>query len=104
MIAVLLNFGLVLEPRTISPIAQLVKNPHAMQETWFHSWVRKIHWRRDRLPTPVFWPREFHGLYSPWGHKQSDTTERFSLWSHILNVSCANKKTYVLIFSGVFSK
>ena len=21
---------------------------------WFNSWVRKIHWRRDRLPTPVF--------------------------------------------------
>ena len=21
---------------------------------WFHSWVGKIHWRRDRLPTPVF--------------------------------------------------
>jgi len=25
-----------------------------MQETQFDSWVRKIHWRRDRLPTPVF--------------------------------------------------
>ena len=21
---------------------------------WFDSWVRKIHWTRDRLPTPVF--------------------------------------------------
>ena len=21
---------------------------------WFNSWVRKICWRRDRLPTPVF--------------------------------------------------
>ena len=21
---------------------------------WFHSWLRKIHWRRNRLPTPVF--------------------------------------------------
>ena len=36
-----------------SLIAQLVKNPPAMQETPFHSWVRKIRWRRDRLPTPV---------------------------------------------------
>ena len=36
-------------------------------------------WRRERLPTPVFWPGEFHGLYSPWGCKQSDTTERLSL-------------------------
>ena len=25
----------------------------------------KIPWRRERLPTPVFWPGEFHGLYSP---------------------------------------
>ena len=38
----------------VSPVAQLVKNPPAMQETWFDSWVRKIPWRRDRLPTPVF--------------------------------------------------
>ena len=25
-----------------------------MQETWFDSWVRKIPWKRDRLPTAVF--------------------------------------------------
>ena len=25
-----------------------------MQEPWFDSWVENIHWRRDRLPTPVF--------------------------------------------------
>ena len=87
--------------------AQLVENP-----PWFNSWVRKIHWRRYRLPTPVllgfpcgsagkesagdlgsipglgrfpwrrerlpipvFWPGEFHGLYSPWGGKELDTTE-----------------------------
>ena len=37
-----------------SLIAQWVKNLPAMQETWFNSWVRKIHWRRNRLPTPVF--------------------------------------------------
>ena len=36
-------------------------------------------WRNERLPTPVFWPGEFHGLYSPWGHKELDTTERPSL-------------------------
>ena len=34
------------------------------------------------LPTPVFWPEEFHGLYSPWGCKESDTTERLSLSFH----------------------
>ena len=32
-----------------------------------------------RLPTPIFWPGEFHGLYSPWGHKESNTTEWLSL-------------------------
>ena len=30
-------------------------------------WVGKITWRRERLPTPVFWPREFHGLYIVYG-------------------------------------
>ena len=33
----------------------------------------------ERLPTPVLWPGEFHGLYSPWGRKESDTTEWLSL-------------------------
>ena len=42
-------------------------------------WVGKIPWGRESLPTPVFWPREFHGLYSPWGHKELDTTERLLL-------------------------
>ena len=43
------------------------------------SWVGKLPWRRERLPTPVFWPGEFHGLYSPWGHKESDPKEKLSL-------------------------
>ena len=25
------------------------------------------------------WPREFHGVYSLWGHKESDMTEQLSL-------------------------
>ena len=33
----------------------------------------------ERLPTPVFWPGESQGLYSSWGHKESDTTEQLSL-------------------------
>ena len=45
----------------------------------FNPWVRKIPWRRARVPTPVFWPGEFHGLYSPWGHKESDMTEQLLL-------------------------
>ena len=57
-----------------SPVAQLVKKLPAMWETWDGKTPR----RRDRLPTPVFWPGEFHGLYSPWGLKESDMTEQFS--------------------------
>ena len=43
-------------------------------------------WRRERLPTPVFWPGEFHGLYSPQGPKELDMTERlftFKLCLHM---------------------
>ena len=34
----------------------------------------------ERLPTPVFRPGESHGLYSPWGHSELDTTELLSLF------------------------
>ena len=55
-------FGKLYSLWKISLIAQLVKNPPAMQVTpvQFLSW--EDHWRRDRLPTSVFWPGEFHGL------------------------------------------
>ena len=43
-------------------------------------WVRKIPRSRKWQPTPVVLPGEPHGQrglegYSPWGHKESDTTE-----------------------------
>ena len=52
----------------------MVKNLPSMKETGFHPWVGKIPWRREWLPTPEFWPGEFHGQrslagYSPWGRK-----------------------------------
>ena len=60
-------------------MAQLVKNLPAMWETW----VRSLGWEgsleKGRLPTLVFWPGEFHGLYSSWGCKESETTEQLSL-------------------------
>ena len=71
-------------------MAQLVKNPPAMRETWVQSLGGKIPWRRERLPTPVFWPGEFHGLYSPWGHKESDTTERLAFAQFINGVEVSN--------------
>ena len=60
-------------------MAQLVKNLPATWETWVQSLVGKIPWRRERLPTPVFLPREFHRLYSPWGREELDMTELLSL-------------------------
>ena len=54
----------------------------------FDTWVGKISWRKWQ-PTPVFLPGKFHGQkslagYSPWGCKESDTTEHIhsnvTLW------------------------
>ena len=60
------------------PVAQLVKiiSP-PVWETWFDTWVGKIRWIRERLPTQVFWPGEFHGQSR--GRKESDRTEQLSL-------------------------
>ena len=71
----------------------------------FDPWVRKIPWRRKWQHALVFLPRKSHGQrslvgYSPWGHKESDTTEQlcthgvFSRFNHI--VACISTKHYVL--------
>ena len=97
-----INTPLILEkifPHLISPhkvlkgFPQLVKNLPARWEPWV-PWVEKIPWRRERLPTPVFWPGEFHGLYSPWGCKEPDMTEQFSLSSRCLKGS--NYSSYLV--------
>ena len=54
----------------------------------FDPWVWKILWRRTGQPPPVFLPGESHGQsslagYSPWGRKESDTTERLHFTSCI---------------------
>ena len=59
-------------------VAQLVKNLPARRKTWVRSLGWKISWRRERLPTAVFCPREFHGLYSPRDGKESDMTFTFA--------------------------
>ena len=51
--------------------------------TEFNPWVRKILWRRNWQPTPVFLPGKSRGQrslkgYSPWGLNESDTTK----WLH----------------------
>ena len=46
----------------------------------------------ERLPTPVFWPGEFHGLHSPQARKESDMTEQLSLhFTHIIHDSVSSR-------------
>ena len=60
-------------------MAQLVRNPRAMQETWVQSLGWEDTLEKGKATHSVFWPGEFHGLYSPWGLKEWDTTEQISL-------------------------
>ena len=55
-VSVLVRTKFCLSPPSIwvSLIAQLVKIRLQCRSHPFNSWVGKIHWRRDRLPTPVF--------------------------------------------------
>ena len=52
-----------------SLVAQLLKNPPAMRDTWVQSLGWEDHLEKAMAthsqPTPVFWPGEFHGLCSP---------------------------------------
>ena len=76
-----LLFNMVSRFVMVFPEGSAVKNLlcSTLRRYGFNPWVRKMPWRRAWQPTPVFWPGEFYGLYSPWGVKQSDRTERLSL-------------------------
>ena len=62
-----------------SLVAQMVKNLH-FRRPRFDPWVGKIPWRRECLPTLVFFPGEFYRQrslmgYNPWSCKESNMTE-----------------------------
>ena len=68
-------------------MAQLVKNPCAnagdIREEGSIPGLGRSPGVREQLPSPVLWPGEFHGHgslvgYSPWGCKESNTTERLT--------------------------
>ena len=69
--------------KSILGTSQVVKTHlprHETLESRFDPWVGKIPWSRAWQPTPVFLPGDSHGQrslagYSPWGCKESDTTE-----------------------------
>ena len=61
-------------------LAQMVKNLPAMKETWVRSLGQEDPLEEGRATYSVFLPGESHGQrnlvgYSPWGCKESDTTE-----------------------------
>ena len=57
-----------------SLVAQMVRNPPAMQEMGFDPWVGKIPWRRKRQPTPV--------ILSGESHDQRSQNMDYSSWTH----------------------
>ena len=77
----------------VTLVAQRVKekSPCNTGDPGFGSLVGRILWRREWLPIPVYLPGELYGErslagYSPWGQKESDTTER--LPKHIYFITC----------------
>ena len=76
-----------------SLVVQMVKRPR------FDSWVRKIPWKREWKPTPVFLPGESHGQrslvgYSPGGCKEPDTTEQLTITPTLSNMFTYNWYLY----------
>ena len=63
----------------------------------FNPWVGKIPWRWEKQSIPVILPAEFHGLYSLWGSKESDTTEQLSERELNTFTLRKNKSTFQLI-------
>ena len=59
-------------------MAQLVKDPPAMQETWLPS----LGWE-DPPGEGKGYPLQYSGLENSMGRKESDTTERLSLSSSV---------------------
>ena len=82
----------------------MVTNLSAMQETRVRSPGQEDPWRGKWLPTPVFLLAEFPGKRSlvssnPWGCKESDTTESFTL-SSVNNGFHFSFRSYFLINSA----
>ena len=50
-----------------------------MQETWGQSLGWEDPLEKEEATHSSILTGEFHGLYSPWGRKELDTTEHFSL-------------------------
>ena len=78
-------------------MAPLVKSQPATWETWVWPLSWEDSWKEESLPTPVFWPGEFHELYSPCSCKESDMTEWLwtSLVAQLVNNPPTMRETWV---------
>ena len=76
-----------LNPQRVSLVAQPVKNPPAMRETWVRSLGWNIPWGRKRVPVPVFWPGEFHGLQSMGSQNRTRLSDFHSNPQRLLSTS-----------------
>ena len=91
-----------------SLVAQMVKNPPAMRETWVRSRVGKITWsplQFSCLENP-HGQRSLVGCCSPWGHKESNMTERLN-WTELKQVilMCWNEWVFLsVLFKGLLSR
>ena len=84
------RMGYPLQSSWASLVAQLVKKSACnVGDLRSIPGLGRFPWRRERLPVLVFWPGEFHVLYSPWSHKELDVTERlsFHFFKHYQNLS-----------------
>ena len=84
-----------------SLVAQMVKNSLAMQKAWVRSMSQKMPWRREGQPNPVLLPLDKNPMdrgYRPQGHKESDTTEWFTLSLHFL----VSQDHYCLLLEPLF--
>ena len=61
----------------LSLVAQMVKNPPAMRETWVWSLGWEDPWEKGTTHSSILAWRSPWTI--PWGHKESDTTEWLSL-------------------------
>ena len=70
-------------------MAQMVENLSAMQETQIQSLGQEVPLEKEMathssiLAWKIPWTEEPGRLYSPWGRKESDTTERLHFHFHI---------------------
>ena len=103
---------IMLKPCSAPLVAQLVKNPPAMQETWVQSLGWEDPWKREQLPTPVFWPGEFqessrdcivHGVTKSRTRLSDFHYRKHALGENVVRKETKRRKWHVFkIWSSIF--